>query len=482
LIEVRRFAFPGPLAAPIRTGFMSDAKAIDPWRAELGATLRLAAPLALANLLWMAIGTTDVIFVAKLGQEPLAASSLAVTQYMLISWALTGLTGAVAPLVAAELGRRRHAVREVRRSVRMALWLALGTGLGGIALCGWGEAFMRLTGQDPRISAQAGSFLAIIRWSIPAMIGASVLRTFVSALGRPMLATAITALAILVNAAGNWALIFGHWGMPALGLDGSALASVVTSYATLGAYAAVIAADRHLRRYYLLGNWWRAEWQRLRELVRIGLPIAAIIIAEGGFFSSAAYLMGRIGAAELAAHTVALQVAALAFQVPFGVGQAATIRVGYHYGAADREGVRLAGLASLSIAFAFSFVGASLMLLIPRTILALYVDPAAPANAAMTDLATGYLAVAALFQLFDGIQAVTAGALRGLQDTRMPMAIALFGYWLPGFGLSLGLGLFTPLGGLGVWIGLAAGLVVVAVLLLQRWRRREALGLLPLAR
>lgn len=458
---------------------MSGARIPGPWREEFGATLRLAAPLALANLLWMAIGTTDVIFVAMLGQESLAASSLAVTQYMLIGWALTGLTGAVAPLVAAELGRRRHAVREVRRSVRMAVWLAIGTGLLGVALCSWGEDFMRLTGQDPRISERAGSFLAIIRWAIPAMVVATVQRTFVAALGKPFLATLIAAMAIVVNALGNWALIFGHWGAPAMGLEGSALASVITSYSTVAAYALVIAADRRLRRYRLLGNWWRPEWQRLRELVRIGLPIACIIIAEGGFFSSAAYLMGRIGAAELAAHTVALQIAALAFQVPFGVGQAATIRVGYHFGAASGEGVRLAGQAALWTAFAFSFVGAGIMLLFPRHVLSLYVDVTDPANAQLVVLAVRYLGVAALFQMFDGIQAVGAGALRGLQDTRMPLAIALFGYWLPGFGLSLGLGLFTPLGGFGVWIGLAAGLVVVAVLLLHRWRRRDVLGLLP---
>ena len=458
---------------------MSDVQILDPWRTELRATLQLAAPLALANILWMAIGTTDVIFVAMLGQAQLAASSLAVTQYMLISWALTGLTGAVAPLVAAELGKRQHAVREVRRSVRMALWLAIATGLLGVMLCSWGEEFMRLTGQDPEISRHAGSFLNIIKWAIPAMVISSVQRTFVAALGRPLLATGITAAAIVINALGNWALIFGHLGLPAMGLEGSALASVITAISMVGAYALVIACDRRLSRYRLMGNWWRPEWQRLRELIRIGLPIACIIIAEGGFFSSAAYLMGRIGAAQLAAHTIALQIAALAFQVPFGVGQAATIRVGYHYGAGSREGVRLAGLAALWTAFGFSFVGASIMLLFPHRVLALYVDVADPANTELVTLAVRYLAVAALFQMFDGIQAVGAGALRGLQDTRMPMALALFGYWLPGFGLSLGLGLFTPLGGLGVWIGLAVGLIVVAALLLQRWHGRERLGLLP---
>jgi MATE family multidrug resistance protein len=139
----------------------------------------------------------------------------------------------------------------------------------------------------------------------------------------------------------------------------------------------------------------------------------------------------------------------------------------------------MAGKAALWTVFVFSFVGAGIMWVFPRQVLSLYVDLADPANARMIALAMQYLAVAALFQMFDGIQAVAAGALRGLQDTRMPLGIALFGYWLPGFGLSLGLGLFTPMGGLGVWIGLAAGLIVVAILLIWRWYRREALGLVP---
>ncbi len=453
--------------------------ALTPFRAELRATLQLAGPLALANLLQMAIGATDVIFAARLGHEALAASSLAVSLFMLVTWTFNGMTGAVAPLIAAELGRRRHAVREVRRSLRMALWLAVLLGLLGVIISGFGEALMRATGQDPRVTARAEAFLAILMWAIPPMIMSNVLRTFVSALGRPVFATAITAVAIVINALGNWVLVFGNWGAPALGLEGSAIASVLTGVMTLSAYVLAISTDRRLRRYHVFGNWWRPEWQRLREIVKIGLPIAFIIIAEGGFFGSAAYLMGRIGTAELAGHTVALLIAALVYQVPFGVGQAATIRVGYHYGAGNREGIGLAGKAALLIAFGFSFIGASAMVLIPRGILSLYVDVNAPANAVMIALAVQYLLVAALFQMFDAIQAVAAGALRGLQDTRMPMVIALLGYGLPGFGLSLFLGLFTPLEGLGVWIGLAVGLVVVAALLLHRWHRRDWLRLLP---
>ena len=446
-------------------------------RAELGATLRLAAPLAAANLLQMLVYAIDVIFVARLGEQALAASSLATTLFGLMMWCTIGLTGACAPLIAAELGRRAHAVREVRRSVRMAMWLAVLVGLLAMLVSANGEHLMLLTGQDAEVSRLAGEFLAILLWATVPNILAGVLRNFVAAMGRPVFATAITGLAILVNALGNYVFVFGHFGAPAMGLDGSALSSVITAFIMLGAYVVAIQTDRRLRRYHVFGRWWRPEWSRLRDLVRIGVPIALIILAEGGLFSSAAFLMGLIGQAELAGHTVALQFAAIAFQIPFGIGQAATIRVGYHFGAGDSAAVGRAGRAALVMAVGYMALPASLMIFAPRLVLGLYVDPAAPQNAAMVGFAVQFLAIAAAFQLFDGIQAVLAGALRGLQDTRVPMLMALGGYWMGGFTVSAGLGLFTPLAGLGVWIGLAAGLVVVSVLLLLRWHRREALGL-----
>lgn len=458
---------------------MAEPRALSPLRSELRATLLLAAPLAAANLLQMLVYAIDVIFVARLGEQALAASSLATTLFGLMMWCTVGLTGACAPLIAAELGRRRHAVREVRRSVRMALWLALGCGLLAMLVAANGEAFMRLTGQNAEVSRLSGRFLAILLWAAIPNIMAGVLRNFVSALGRPFFATAITALAIVVNGLGNYAFVFGHFGAPALGLDGSAISSVLTALAMLGAYVLAIQSDRRLRRYRIFGRWWRAEWTRLRDLLRIGLPIALIILAEGGLFSSAAFLMGLIGQAELAGHTVALQVAALAFQIPFGIGQAATIRVGYHYGAGDRAAVGHAGRAALLMALTYLALPAMLMIGAPRWVLSLYVDPAAPKNAAMVGFAVQYLAIAAAFQLFDGMQAVLAGALRGLQDTRMPMVLALAGYWLCGFITSILLGLLTSLGGFGVWIGLAVGLIVVAGLLLLRWNAREKLGLVP---
>ena len=449
--------FPSPPRSPIRAGFMR-APTPSPFRAELGATLRLAAPLALANLLQMAVYASDVIFVARLGQEQLAASSLAVALFGVIAFGLTGLTGAAAPLIAAELGRKRNSVREVRRSLRMALWLAVLSSFFGIALCFAGERIFVATGQIPALAHTSGWFIRILAAALIPMMVSNVLRIFVAALGRPVFATAITAGAIAVNAAGNWLLIFGNLGAPKLGLQGSATASVITAFVTMAAYVAAILTDRKLRRFHPLGRWWRPEWRRLREMLRIGLPIAATIVAEGGLFSSAAFLMGLIGETALAAHAVALQIGAFFFQVPYGVGQAATIRVGYHFGAGDRRAIGHAGWAALVTGMTFAGLSASLMLFAPRFILGLYVDVSSTANAALIALAVRFLTIAAAFQFADGVQAIAAGALRGLQDTRIPMVVAIAGYWLCGFATAATLGLTTPLQGVGVWIGLAVGL------------------------
>ena len=448
-----------------------------PFRAELGATFRLAWPLALANLLQMAVYAIDVIFVARLGQDALAAASLAIAIFSLMMFGFSAVTGAVAPLIAAELGRRSHAVREVRRSVRMALWLAAFCGVIGMIGCLLADNLMLATGQKPELAERSGRFIALLSLGMIPMLISNVLRTFVSVMGRPIFATFVTALAIVVNGLGNWLFVFGNLGAPALGLQGSALSSVITGLATALTYVLIVARDRRLRRYHIFGRFWRPEWTRLREILRIGAPIGLTMVAEAGLFSSAAFLMGRIGEAQLAAHTIALQIAAAFFQVPFGIGQAATIRVGYHFGAGDSAGVGRAGWAAIVSCLAFQIASAAIMLLAPRVLLSAYVDVREPANLALVGFAVQFLAIGAAFQLVDGVQAVAAGALRGIQDTSTPLMIALFSYWVPGFGVSTLLGLYTALAGVGVWIGLASGLTFAAALLLWRWSRRGELGL-----
>lgn len=459
-------------AAPIST--RHDATSL---RAEFGATARLGVPLAAANLLQMAVYAIDVIFIARLGTQELAASTLATSTYGLSLWCTLGLISAVAPMAATALGRGRHAVREVRRSFRMGLWLAAMACLFVMAICFLAEDFMLLTGQSAEVARLAGIYLT---WLAPAalpVLASNVLRIFVSTMDRAVLATWITVVALFVNAGFNWLLIFGNWGFPALGLRGAALASVITAVVVVAAYVIVIQSDRRMRRHYLFGRLWKPDWARLKELWRVGLPIAAITLAEGGLFSSAAYLMGAIGTLELAAHTVALGLGALCFQVPFGIAQAATIRVGLHNGAGSHVGVHNAGLTTMIVTLGFAVLFAAAMLGVPKLLLSIYIDVDAPENAELVKLAVVYLYVAAAFQLFDGAQAVLAGLLRGLSDTRVPFVLAVIGYWLFGFGTAYYLGFHTEVGGLGVWIGLAVGLVITSILLGWRWHRRESFGL-----
>ncbi len=447
------------------------------WGQELRATLMLATPLALANLLQMLTYAVDVIFIARLGDEPLAASALAVSLFGLVLWAMTSLIGAVAPLIAEALGSSSPSFRPVRRSTRMALWLAVASGVLGMGICLLLEPLMIATGQQPAIIAMAREYNLVIIYSMVPMLLAAVLRYYVSALGRPIFATAITGLGIFVNAGANYAFIFGNFGAPEMGLTGAAVATIITSLFTLGVYVIVILRDPALARFRIFYRFWRPDWQRFWQIIRVGTPIALTVTAEAGIFGAAAFLMGRFGAAELAGHTVALQLAALAFQIPFGVGQAATIRVGYFYGARDPVGAQRAGWVAMAIGTGFMAITASAMVLAPYTLLSIYVDPYAAKNAALVGFALQYLVLAAAFQLVDGVQAVAAGALRGLQDTRVPMWIAIFSYWVPGIGLSIWLGFFTPLQGVGVWVGLAVGLSSAAVLLTWRWMQREKLGL-----
>ena len=447
------------------------------WRDEFRATLRLSWPLATANLLQMLIYAIDVFFVARLGEFELAASSLAIAVLSIVLWSFIGLTSMVSALIAEELGRSRYAIAEVRRSTRMGLWLALMCGVIAMAIFEQLEAILLATGQTPEIAARADDYLTIVLWASIPMLAASVLRNFVSALGRPIFATFITALAIGVNALGNYALVFGNLGAPALGLEGSAIATVATACFVFLAYVVAIWQDRRLRRYHIWGRFWRPEYARLVELVKLGVPVMLTWIAEAGLFGGAALMMGRIGASELAGHTIALQLAALAFQVPFGVSQAATIRVGYHYGAGNVAAMGRAGWTAIGMATLFMVTTASAMLFAPGFLIGLYVETDNPANAALVVFALQFLLIAALFQLVDGVQVVAAGALRGLQDTQRPMWIAIFSYWVPGFGTSFYLGFYTPLQGTGIWIGFAVGLGFATLLLTWRWALRDRLGL-----
>ncbi|MGH8431418.1 MAG: MATE family efflux transporter, partial [Solimonas sp.] len=302
------------------------------------------------------------------------------------------------------------------------------------------------------------------------------------ALERPMWALAIGLTAVAINALAAWCLIFGHLGMPRLELVGAGIATTLSNTLMFVALAVVLYADRKFRRYHLLGRFWRSDWPRFAELWHLGLPIGATLVFEVAVFNASTFLMGLIGADSIAAHSIALQIASLTFMVPLGLAQAATVRVGRAYGAHDIDGIGKAGWTAFVMGAGFMTLAAIAMVLIPRTLISAFIDLDAPANLPVVELAVSFLALAALFQLADGGQAVAAGMLRGLHDTRMPMVYAALGYWGVGLVLGVVLAFVVKLEGIGIWIGLAAGLTVVAILLIGRWLRRDRLGLMAAAR
>ena len=235
--------------------------------------------------------------------------------------------------------------------------------------------------------------------------------------------------------------------------------------------------SRHFRRYRLFGRWWRADWQRFAAIWKLGLPIALMILLEIGVFNAAVFVMGLIDRTSLAAHAVAIQIAAFAFMVPMGVAQAATVRVGLGLGAGDKGLITRAGWLAFAMGVGFMCTTALTLLVFPRQLVGIFLDLHDPANTAIVTTAVSFLAVAALFQIVDGAQVVGAGVLRGLHDTRWPLVYAVIGYWVIGVGIGITLAFPMKLRGLGIWLGLASGLAVVAVLVLWRWMRRERLGL-----
>lgn len=440
--------------------------------------LALSWPMVLTNVAQNAMTATDVIMMGHLSPEALAAGALGSNLYNAVLIFGIGVMGAVSPMIAIELGRNKHAVRDLRRTVRQGFWAAA-TMVGPMWLFLWqAEFILKAMGQDPGLSKAAGSYVHTLQWGLLPFFLYLCLRGFVAALLRPRWAFIVVLFALAFNALANWCLMFGRLGFPALGLPGSGLATALSSALMFAGLALVVVRDRRFRRYHLFGRFWVPDWSRYRAFWRLGLPIGLTLAFEVVIFNGAAFLMGLIGASSLAAHAIAIQIASLTFMVPLGIGQAGTVRVGRAFGAGDKEGIRRAGTMALVLALSFMTCAALLMAIVPEWLVSPFLDRSKPGADAVAELAMLFLFYAAVFQIVDGAQVIGSSILRGLGDTRLPMIFAGIGYWGIGLPLSAALGFLTPLAGRGIWIGLAIGLTVVSVMMLWRWRARERLGLL----
>ncbi len=440
------------------------------WRGELRAMLVLAWPLVLTNLSQFALTLTDTVFLGRLGTQELAAATLGVNLFYAALAPCFGVAMAAAPMCAQTRGRGVGFVRGMRRDVRAAFWAMALVTIPVWALLWHTDAVLLALGQEAGLAALAGDYVRALMWGMPCFCAFVALRGFLAAEQRPGAALVVAAFGIVLNIPLNLWLIHGGLGLPPLGVVGAGVASSLCNLAMLLGLLGLIARDRHLRRFHVLGRFWRHDAARLREAALIGLPIAGAMLLEIGVFSFAAIVMGWMGALAVAAHAIALQLASMAFMVPMGIGQAATARVGLAIGAGDRAAAALAGWVAIGISAAWMAGSAMLLVAFGERIAWGFLDPRHPEAAATAALATTLIMVAALFQLADGVQAVAGGALRGFKDTAVPMLLAGFGYWVAGLPLGLLLGFTAGLGPVGVWLGLAAGLFLVAGLMTARWQ------------
>jgi multidrug resistance protein, MATE family len=434
---------------------------------ELRDTVRLAAPMALIQLGQIAMMTTDLALIGRISEVAIAAAALASTVYWVSFTFGMGVVSAVAPLAAQAFGARDP--HRVRRALRVGLWAALLISLPMMTFPLYGEKILLLLGQAPEPARLAQQYLFGVVWGATPTLWLIAMRGFMGALNRPEPVLWITLVAIPANALLVYFLINGTFGLPRLGLFGAGLATTIVNCGMFLAGLWFAAYRRPFSKYHVLAHIWRIDWAMMRHLVAIGAPISIALLMEYGLFSSAALLTGLISTTALAAHQIALQVVAILFMVPLGIGMAATVRVGHAAGRKDAAGARRAGFVAILLGIGLGVVVTAAVILGRFAIARLFLGHSTESADATIDLAAKLLLVGATFFVTDGLQGIVAGTLRGLKDTRMPLLFAFIGYWLVGFPSAWAFAFHAELGAVGVWIGLSLGSTVYATLLILRF-------------
>lgn len=434
---------------------------------EIKDCLLLAIPLAGAQLAQAATAFIDTVMMGLLGSRTLAAGGLGAATFSALLIVGTSVVSAVSPLAAEAHGAGQ--VEVAGRVTRQGLWLSLAIALPVTLLIWHGGVLLRLFGQEEQNVLLAETYLRAIAWGYLPGLAFAVLKNFISALSQPRPVIVIVVGGTIFNAIANYILMFGKLGLPALGLAGIGIASTLSFWGMFMALAVYIVSRPALNAYGVFRALYRFESQVFWELLQIGWSIGVLAAVETGLFTVTTFLIGQLGTVTLAAHQIAMQTASITFMVPLGISFATTVRVGQLNGQGNPSRARLAGYVGISLGSLFMGIMAILIWTVPRLIVSLYLDVQNPANDSVVALAALLLGVAAMFQLFDGIQVIAVGALRGLKDTRIPMLVGIFAYWCVGLTSGYLLGLRLGFGGVGLWWGLAIGLLVAAVVLTWRF-------------
>ena len=440
---------------------------------HMRAVLVLGTPLVASQLAQFSVQITDTIMLGWYGVEELAAVTLAGTFFFIFLIMGSGPAFALMPMVA-EAAEAGDDVR-VRRLTRMALWISIGFALAVLPLMWMSAPILQAMGQDEGLSLIAQDYLRIAGFGLIPALGVMALRSYLSALEHARIVLWATIIAAVMNGVINYALIFGNWGAPELGVRGAAIASVTIQIAAgivLWMYAARLNPEQALFQ-----RLWKPDWEALIDLLKLGVPIGLTTLAEVGMFSASTIVVGLIGTVELAAHGIALQITATFFMVHLGLSMTATVRAGRALGRKDELGLRRGALAATLASVLFGGLTVILFFVFPEPLIQLFLDPAEVLRDEIVVLGTALLVVAALFQFADGAQAIAMGLLRGVQDTRVPMVIASLSYWVVGMGSSYVLGITMGFGAVGVWWGLLLGLLCAGAFMSWRfWMQSSRIG------
>ena len=421
--------------------------------------------MAATQLVQFSINTVDVLMIGRLGADQLAAASLGLVIFYAIFLLGMGPAMAMTPLVSQTLGADSENRKDARRSVHMGLWSCVFISVPFFLFFLFTEEIALALGQPANLAAMAEPYVLALAPGLPFALGVIVLRNFLAAIERTRAPLYFIIGTTIFNAFANYLLIFGNFGLPKLELVGAGIASTLSH--ALGFFLLVIYArtEKESRKFDLFVRILTPDWERLRDVFRLGWPIGLTFGFEVMLFNAAVLLMGRIGVNEVAAYQIALNIAALAFMAPLGLSMAGATRVGLKAGAHDIVGVQRAALVSIVSCIGAIMLIAVPMLVVPQFIAGLYLNADKIENAPVIALVASFLPIAAAFALFDAIQVAANQALRGLKDVRIPMGISLISYWIIGFPIAAYLSQATPVGAVGVWYGLLASLATAAILL-----------------
>lgn len=439
---------------------------------HLRETWLLSLPLVGSHLAQISIGLTDTIMLGWYGISELAAVALASTFFFVLFLLGSGFAKAVMPLVAAATAND-DAV-QVRRATRMGIWISTLFALLTLPFFWFSGAIFLALGQTEQLAANIQDYLRIVGWAMPAALLVMVLGSHLSALSRARALLWVTLVGAAVNALVNWTFIFGNFGAPELGLRGAAFASVSTHLAMALLLALYAAIGPGMRGYALFARIWRADPGAFAQVFRLGWPIGLTMLAEVGLFAATSVMMGWIGERELAAHSIAMQITGITFMVHIGISSAGTVRAGHAWGQRDIHALRQGAFACLLLSGVMVAATIVAFLVIPGPMIGLFVDPTDPALPQIVLIATGLLAMGALFQLADAAQVIALGLLRGVQDTRVPMVQAMLAYWVVGLPAAYLFGFPLGMGGQGIWLGLVVGLTLAGLMMMTRFWRGAA--------